>query len=346
MSGKVIWRLLSIAVLLASAACSVGQTPHKSNPTISLARATRAPASPTPYPPPEMPAMPAYPQPPDLPSTAAALATANPPQLGPGRVPLAPASSQQPAVFTYVCPWLEFAEDLPVYSHEVINTYPHDPQAYTQGLVYADGVMYESTGLYGASAVRIVDLETGQVELSREIPEAYFAEGLALLDGRLFQLTWKEHTGFIYDPSSLGMTGTFAYATEGWGLTDDGQNLIMSDGSDQLYWLSKEDQKTISAVQVRNHETPVTRLNELEFVAGEVWANVYQTSCIARIDPSSGRVKGWIDIGGLLTPEELVAAEVPNGIAYDLDSGRLFITGKYWPRLFEIKVIPANSNAD
>jgi len=332
-----------MGVFFACAACSVNQQLRQPSQISPSAAATRTSMAVTSYPPPEIPLIPAYPGPPDLPATTTALAIINTPQLGPGRALLTPASSQQPAVFTYVCPWLEFAGDLPVYSYEVVNAYPHDPRAYTQGLVYEDGMMYESAGLYGASSVRIVDLTTGQVKLIREIPEAYFAEGLALLDGRLFQLTWKERTGFIYDPSSLELSGAFAYSTEGWGLTNDGRNLIMSDGSDQLYWLSKEDQKVISTVKVVNQGVSVTRLNELEFVEGEIWANIYQTSCIARINPSSGQVMGWIDISGLLTPEELASTEVPNGIAYDPSSGRLFVSGKYWHKVFEIKVVLAHS---
>ncbi len=336
-----------ILLLCASAACHAAgkPLPPAQMSTSDHPSETSPPA--TPYPPDETATLTeAYPGPPPSAASAASTGTLPSPQLGPGKVPVEPLSSAQPAVFTYICPWLEFAGDLPVYSYNVIASYPHDPGAYTQGLVYRQGVMYESTGLYGASSVRIVDLETGQVKLSRELPETYFAEGLALSDGRLFQLTWKEQTGFIYNPENLESTGDFAYSTEGWGLTEDGQRLIMSDGTERLFWLDAHDQSVTASVQVSSQGRPVTQLNELEYVNGEVWANVYQTSCIARIDPGSGRVTGWIDISGLLSPEELVSAEVPNGIAYDPLRRRLFVTGKFWPRLFEIEITPAHASSN
>lgn len=267
-------------------------------------------------------------------------ATATIPDLGPGRVLAATQSESHPEVFVYVCPWLEHAGDLPVFTYKIVASYPHDSQAYTQGLLYEDQVLYESTGLRGSSSVRIVDLETGEVLLSRPIPDPFFTEGITLLGGRLYQLTWQEQTGFIYDPQDFGLLGEFHYMTEGWGLTTDGTNLIMSDGSDQLHLLTPQNLTIEKSIPVTSNQVPVYRLNELEMVGDEVWANIYQTSCIARIDPASGEVQGWIDISGLLSLEEAAFAQVPNGIAFDSGTGQLLLTGKFWPRLFRVEIIP------
>lgn len=239
---------------------------------------------------------------------------------------------------TYVCPWLGHAETTPVYTFQVINTYPHDSEAYTQGLIYRDSMLYEGTGLYGQSSLRKAALESGNVEELVELPQQYFGEGITELGGKIFQLTWREQTGFVYDAATFEQLGTFFYPTEGWGLTHDGETLIMSDGSPNLYFLDPETLQTIGQVEVSTENLPVPRLNELEYVEGEVWANVYQTSCIARIDPANGQVLGWIDITGLLAAEDLPGSEVPNGIAYDPAGRRVFVTGKHWPKLFEIAV--------
>jgi len=239
---------------------------------------------------------------------------------------------------TYVCPWVDMAQSTPVFTYQVVNSYHHDPAAYTQGLIYRDGWLYEGTGLKGQSSLRKVTLDSGDVQQSIELPQQYFGEGITELGDKIYQLTWKEQTGFIYDEASFAQLGTFSYPTEGWGLTHDGKNLIMSDGTPNLYFLDPQTLQPISQVTVIAENIPVPRLNELEYIDGEVWANVYQTSCIARINPSNGQVTGWLDITGILSPEDLPGSEVPNGIAYDSAAKRIFVTGKLWPKMFEILV--------
>jgi glutaminyl-peptide cyclotransferase len=227
----------------------------------------------------------------------------------------------------------------PVARYQVVHVYPHDPQAFTQGLVFLDGILYESTGLNGRSSVRKVKLENGQVQQFQKVADEYFGEGIAVWRDRIFELTWRSEVGFIYDRNSLARVGTFTYPGEGWGLTTDGTRLIMSDGSPTLRFLDPATQKEIGRIQVRDGSVPVDNLNELEFVKGEVLANVWQTDRIARIDPKRGRVVGWIDMQGLLSPGEAPADAVLNGIAYDAAADRLFVTGKLWPRIFEIKIV-------
>lgn len=229
-------------------------------------------------------------------------------------------------------------EAAPIYTYRVINTYPHDPEAFTQGLIFEDGVLYEGTGLYRHSTLRKVALETGNVLQRYELPAQYFGEGITLYNNRLIQLTWKSRVGFVYDRESFELLREFSYPTEGWGITHDGQRLIMSDGTPTLYFWNPETFEEIGQVEVYDSEGPVTRLNELEYIQGQVYANVWQTDRIARIDPQSGRVTAWIDLAGLLTPEERQPADVLNGIAYDAEGDRLFVTGKLWPKLFEIKL--------
>lgn len=232
---------------------------------------------------------------------------------------------------------------LPVYTYRTVNVFPHDPTAFTQGLVYQDGVFYEGTGLRGQSTLRRVDPATGQVLQGLRLPDQYFGEGIALLDDRLFQITWQENVGFIYDKDSFDLLGTWNYVGEGWGLATDGQRLIMSDGSHELRFLDPDTLAEMGRVPVLDGDgQPVTRLNELEWVEGEVWANVWQTDLIARVDPASGRLLGWIDLAGLLPDEDRAAqrVDVLNGIAYDAATGRLFVTGKWWPKLFEIELAP------
>ena len=225
---------------------------------------------------------------------------------------------------------------VPVYSYRVVATHPHDPSAFTQGLVYADGVFYEGTGLYGRSSLRRVDPPTGQVLQKVDVAPSYFGEGVALVGDTLYQLTWQEHTAFTYDRHSFAATGQFTYTTEGWGLTYDGRSLIMSDGSNTLYFRDPVTFEETGRVQVFDGATPVTLLNELEFIGGEVYANVWQTERIARIDPQTGRVTAWIDLTGLRPPQ----TDVLNGIAYDAGQDRLFVTGKLWPYLYEIALVP------
>ena len=224
----------------------------------------------------------------------------------------------------------------PVYSYRVLQTYPHDPTAFTQGLVYTDGMLYESTGIYGKSSLRRVDLETGQVLQRYDLPAPYFGEGIAVLSATIIQLTWRERVALVYDRETFSPTGTFSYTTEGWGLTYDGERLIMSDGSATLFFRDPATFTLTGQVQVRDGTTPVVRLNELEYIAGEVYANVWLTDRIARIDPATGRVTAWIDLTGLRPP----GTDVLNGIAYDVVGRRLFVTGKYWPYLFEIALVP------
>ena len=230
-------------------------------------------------------------------------------------------------------------EDTPVYDYEVIDTYPHDRTAFTQGLVFDDGVLYEGTGLYGESTLRRVELKTGAVLKEIHLQDEFFGEGVTLWNDTLIQLTWRSGFGFVYDKTSFVLLREFTYPTEGWGITHDGKRLIMSDGTATLHFWDPATFKEISQIAVHDNGVPVTHLNELEYVNGEVYANVWQTNRIARISPETGRVTGWIELEGLLTEEDYAQpVDVLNGIAYDAKYDRLFVTGKYWPKLFEIKL--------
>jgi glutamine cyclotransferase len=226
------------------------------------------------------------------------------------------------------------------YGYRVVNAYPHDSRAYTQGLVYRDGVLYESTGLNGRSTVRKVRLETGEVLQEHRLDARYFGEGLTDWGSRLIQLTWQTNVGFVYDLATFKPVRTFEFPGEGWGITHDGKRLIMSDGQSagELRFLDPASFKELGRLTVRDQNRPVSNLNELEFVNGEIFANIYQTDRIARIDPSNGRVTGWIDLAGLLPISDRRGTDVLNGIAYDRAGDRLFVTGKLWPRLFEIRL--------
>jgi len=230
----------------------------------------------------------------------------------------------------------------PTYTYKVVRAFPHDRAAFTQGLVFADGVLYEGTGLYGRSSLRKVDLETGAVLQMHPLDSRYFGEGVTLLDGRLIQLTWQAQVGFVYERESFSLRDQFTYPTEGWGLTHDGERLIMSDGTSVLYFLDARTFAEIAQLQVRDsRDRPVERLNELEYVDGEIYANIWQTDLIARISPRDGRVAGWIDLTGLLeTGDRTPPVDVLNGIAYDAAGKRLFVTGKLWPKLFQIELVP------
>ena len=231
----------------------------------------------------------------------------------------------------------------PRFSFKVVKAFPHDPTAFTQGLVFADGIFYESTGLRGYSTLRKVTPETGAVIQQVPVESQYFAEGLALVGSELLQLTWEERTGFVYDKATLKRLRTFSYPTEGWGMASDGKSLVMSDGSSHLFFLDPRTQKPVRNLQVFDGPRPVERLNELEFIRGELWANVWQTDRIARINPATGRVTGWIDLTGLLRPEARgPEGDVLNGIAWDKAGDRIFVTGKKWPWLFQIEVLPAS----
>lgn len=229
---------------------------------------------------------------------------------------------------------------IPEYGYDVVHVYPHDPGAYTQGLFYLNGVMYESTGLNGQSSIRKVRLETGEVLQKRDIPEQYFGEGIINWKDRLLEITWKSEVGFIYDLNSFAPKGQFMYPGEGWGLTQDGKRIIMSDGSAELRFWDPETLRETGRITVTDDGRPVDQLNELEWIKGEVFANVYQTNRIARIDPATGKITGWIDLTGILPPaDRFRQVDVLNGIAYDARTDRLFVTGKLWPKLFEIKLV-------
>jgi len=233
--------------------------------------------------------------------------------------------------------------DIPTYTYRVINTYPHDREAFTQGLVFDGSVLYEGTGLRGRSTLRCVDLESGNVLQMYELPAEFFGEGITLYSDKIIQLTWKSRIGFVYDKNSFELLRTFSYSTEGWGITYDGERLIMSDGTAMLYFLDVETLEYIGNVEVTGKRGPVIRLNELEYVNGEIYANIWKTDRIARIEPLTGRVTGWLNLEGLLSQEDFEEpVDVLNGIAYDSKNNRLFVTGKLWPKLFEIELVREN----
>jgi glutaminyl-peptide cyclotransferase len=228
-------------------------------------------------------------------------------------------------------------------SYEIINTYSHDLNAWTQGLVFENGILYEGTGRWGQSELRQVALESGLVIRSQPLEDQYFGEGITIFGDRIYQLTWQENTGFIYDKNSFELTQTFSYPHEGWGITHDGRQLIVSDGTPTIRFWNPDTLEETGRITVYDNNGPVNRLNELEFVDGEIWANIWLTDQIARIDPETGWVNAYIDLTGLLdTADVAQPVDVLNGIAYDAATGRLFVTGKLWPTLFEIRVIPGS----
>jgi glutamine cyclotransferase len=225
-------------------------------------------------------------------------------------------------------------------SYRVVHTYPHDRQAFTQGLIYTGGHLYESTGLEGHSSLRMEDLETGSILQFKDDPGNYFAEGLTEWGTTLIQLTWQNHVALVYDRLTFRFLRAIPYSGDGWGLTQDGKNLILSDGTATLHFLDPETLHEIRRITVKDRGVPVTQLNELEFVRGQIYANIWHTDRIARIAPQSGRVLGFIDLAGLLPENERSSPEaVLNGIAWDSEHDRLFVTGKLWPKLFEIQII-------
>ena len=228
---------------------------------------------------------------------------------------------------------------IPRYSYNIINTYPHDVGAFTEGLVYESGFLYESTGKINESTLRKVDLQTGEILKLHKLDENYFGEGITLYDNKIFQLTWKSNVGFIYDKDSFNLINKFYYNTEGWGITHNDENLIMSDGTDEIYFLNPKNFKKVYSIKVHDEFRPVTKLNELEFIQGEIYANVWKRNKIARICPHSGKITGWIELKGLLSPKEYKNAGTLNGITYDKQNNRIFVTGKMWPKIFEIKLI-------
>jgi len=253
-----------------------------------------------------------------------------------------------PAILVLVVSFNSFACDsgkvsieknTPVYGYEIVHTWPHDPDAFTQGLVFNGGNFLESTGEVGHSSLRRVGPETGAVVQKVDVPTPYFAEGITLLKGKIYQLTWQHQLGFVYDALTFEKTGEFKYTGEGWGLANDGQSLILSDGTSRIRFLDPDNFQVTKTITVLDGHAAVSAINELEYVQGEIYANIWHADRIARIDPKTGNVVGWINLAGLLARGEVQDEEaVLNGIAYDESSGRLFVTGKLWPKLFEIRL--------
>ena len=229
---------------------------------------------------------------------------------------------------------------VPVYTYIIVNKLPHDFNAFTQGLVYTDGFLYESTGRRGHSSLRKVNPVDGEVLVYHSLADEYFGEGLTILNEKIYQLTWQSYTGFVYDKSTFQLLEEFYYSTEGWGLTNNGKDLIVSDGTSSIYFLDPVTFERIREIYVTDENGPVKYLNELEYVKGEIFANILSSFMIARINPDNGKVVGYIDLTGILSNEKIdYPIDVMNGIAYDSKTDRLFITGKLWPKVFEIRII-------
>ncbi len=236
-------------------------------------------------------------------------------------------------------PWKQAPANLPIYGYQIVRVYPHDPKAFTQGLQYVKGALYEGTGQVGHSSIRKVELTSGKVVQHRELPAPHFGEGITVWKNDLIELTWQTHVAFVYDRATFEPKKQFSYPGEGWGLTQDATRLIMSDGSDELRILDPVTFVERRRIKVTAVGAPLRNLNELEYVKGEIFANVWQTDYVACIAPDTGKVSAYIDLRGLLTPAERATTDVLNGIAYDAAQDRLFVTGKWWPKLFEIRVV-------
>ena len=247
-----------------------------------------------------------------------------------------------PASERNLSPQSSNASTAPVhYTYKIINTYPHDREAFTEGLVFSDGILYEGTGLNGKSSIRKVELQTGKVMQIHNLPVEYFGEGITLYKDRLIELTWKSHTGFIYNKDSFELLQSLSYPTEGWGITFDSKRLIMSDGTSTLYFWDPDTLQTIGSIQVHDGNTLINNINELEYIDGKIYAIIWLTNNIAVINPDNGLVTGWIDLSGILPAQNYTSPEnILNGLAYDSTDNRIFITGKLWPYLFEIKIVP------
>jgi glutamine cyclotransferase len=230
-------------------------------------------------------------------------------------------------------------QDIPVYKCIIIDEYPHDQNAFTQGLVFENNHLYEGTGLYGRSSLRKIILETGTILQVRNLSDQYFGEGITIYQNKIIQLTWKNNVGFVYDKDSFHKIQEFNYPREGWGITYDGEYLILSDGTSKLYFIDPETFEEIHQIQVFSNEGPVKHLNELEYVKGEIYANVWQTNLIALISPKTGQVTGWIDVTELQNLENNDPTSIPNGIAHDNENDRLFVTGKLWSKIYEIQLV-------
>jgi glutamine cyclotransferase len=237
------------------------------------------------------------------------------------------------------------SDEIPLYTYRVINEFPHDPWAFTQGLLFYGGFLYEGTGATtGFSTLRKVELETGEILQSKSLPPEYFGEGIAIHQDRIIQLTWRSHIALVHDLATFDQIGDFTYQTEGWGLTHDGQHLIMSDGTDTLYFRDPETFQIVRKIGVKDENQSWSFINELEYIEGRIFANIWYSDLIAVIEPDSGRVTNVIDLTGILPQKEKVPTpNVLNGIAFDPNEQRLFVTGKFWPKLFEIELIPADS---
>lgn len=232
-------------------------------------------------------------------------------------------------------------EGVTEYDYEVIHAWPHDPDAFTQGLVFHDGRLLESTGLSGQSSLRKIDWRTGKLLKLISVPKPFFAEGLTVIGDRAYQLTWRHQIGFVYDVVTMQRLGEFTYETEGWGLTTDGEFLILSDGTNRIRFIDPASFAVVRSIDVQAGDKPIHQLNELEFVNGEIFANVWRTDFVVRIDPANGRVRGVINFTDLLPPGDWTPnTGVLNGIAYDQKHDRLIVTGKRWPKLFEVRLIP------
>jgi glutaminyl-peptide cyclotransferase len=252
------------------------------------------------------------------------------------------------AVLLLAASWAALSQAaVPLYDYEVVHTYPHDPTAFTEGLFYLNGFLYESTGLEQHSSIRKVRLETGEVLQKYDLPPQYFGEGIVNWRDHLISLTWKSHVGFVRDLATFKVQRQFHYVGEGWALTQDGKQLLMSDGTSEIRLLNPETLVPVGRIQVTLEGKPVNNLNELEWVKGEIYANLWQTNWILRIDPHDGHVVGAINMAGLLSLSDIVKGQtdVLNGIAYDAKSDRLFVTGKNWPKLFEVRIHKTGSSA-
>lgn len=232
--------------------------------------------------------------------------------------------------------------DIPVYSYEVVHVYPHDRGAFTEGLFFRDGFLYESTGMNGASSVRKVELKSGRVVQQHDLPQAFFGEGIVDWKNKLIAVTWRTQHGFVLDIDDLSkVEREFSYPGEGWGMTRNDKSLLLSDGTSTIRLLDPQTLTQTGAIEVTAQGRPLTQINELEWIKGEIYANLWQTQRIARIEPKTGKVTAWIDLTGLLShaDREATGVDVLNGIAYDAKTDRLFVTGKYWPNVFEIRLV-------
>jgi len=245
------------------------------------------------------------------------------------------------AAFFLLLPFSDNPNTHAAWTYKVINVFPHDPKAFTQGLVFEDGFLYEGTGLNGQSELRKIELETGRILQSYKLPDEFFGEGITIFRDRIIQLTYKSGVGFVYKKDTFELLREFKYQTEGWGLTNDGKHLIMSDGTPMLYFLDPETFVQNRKVMVLDRDSPVWGLNELEYIDGQIYANVWPMERIVKIEPETGRVTGWVDMEGILTPQDQIGpVDVFNGIAYDPDGHRIFVTGKFYPKIYEIKLVP------